>query len=253
MNPSDRLTQLDIEHSPAAVSKRLAKVKHQSYLGDFVLGAIDGCVTTFAVVSGAVGANLPNAVAVILGFANLTADGFSMAASNYQRAKSDKEWMDKARRSEEQHIDMVPEGEREEIRQIFAAKGFSGEQLEQAVQVITRDRRRWVDTMVTDELGLRLEYPSPLRAALTTFAGFCGAGLVPLLPLFLPTVLGPTRVFLTSIVATALTFVVIGTLKGQALNRSKSRSALETLVIGCAAAALAYAVGAGLKELARGI
>jgi len=253
MNPSDRLTQLDIEHSPAAVRTRLAKAKHQSYLGDFVLGAIDGCVTTFAVVSGAVGANLPNAVAVILGFANLAADGFSMAASNYQRAKSDKEWMDKARRSEEQHIDTVPEGEREEIRQIFAAKGFSGEQLEQAVQVITRDRRRWVDTMMTDELGLRLEYPSPLRAALATFAGFSGAGLVPLLPLLLPTALGPAHVFPTSIVATALTFVVIGALKGQALNRSKSRSALETLVIGSAAAALAYAAGAGLKELARGI
>lgn len=253
MSPSDRQTQLDIEHSPEAVRARLAKAKHQSYLGDFVLGAIDGCVTTFAVVSGAVGANLPNGVAVILGFANLAADGFSMAASNYQRAKSDNEWMDKARRSEEQHIDTVPEGEREEVRQIFAAKGFSGEQLEQAVQVITRDRRRWVDTMVTDELGLRLAYPNPLRAALVTFAGFGGAGLVPLLPFFLSAAPGSERVFLISIAATALTFVAIGTLKGQVLNRSKPRSALETLAVGSVAAALAYAVGMGLKELARGV
>jgi VIT1/CCC1 family predicted Fe2+/Mn2+ transporter len=253
MSPSAQQTQLDIEHSPSAIRLRLAQVKHQSYLGDFVLGAIDGCVTTFAVVSGAVGANLPHGVAIILGFANLAADGFSMAASNYQRATSDKQWMDKARRSEEQHIDTIPEGEREEVRQIFAAKGFSGEQLEQAVQAITRDRRRWVDTMMTDELGLRLVYPDPLRAALVTFAGFCGAGLVPLLPFFLPLALDPARVFFISIAATALTFVVIGTLKGQVLNRSKPRSAFETLVVGGVAAALAYAVGVGLKELVRGI
>jgi VIT1/CCC1 family predicted Fe2+/Mn2+ transporter len=253
MSPPDRQTRLDTEHSPAAIRLRLAQVKHQSYLGDFVLGAIDGCVTTFAVVSGAVGANLPGAVAIILGFANLAADGFSMAASNYQRAKSDEQWMDMARRSEEQHIDTIPEGEREEIRQIFAAKGFSGKQLEQVVRVITRDRRRWVDTMMTDELGLRLVYPNPLRAALVTYAGFCGAGLVPLLPFFLPMTLDPTRVFFISIAATALTFVVIGTLKGQVLNRSKPRSALETFVVGGAAAALAYAVGVGLKELVGGV
>ncbi|MBI5611444.1 MAG: VIT1/CCC1 transporter family protein [Gammaproteobacteria bacterium] len=253
MRPSDRLTPLDIEHSPAAIKTRLAMAKHQSYLGDFVLGAIDGCVTTFAVVSGAVGANLPHGVAIIVGFANLAADGFSMAASNYQRAKSDLEWMDKARRSEERHVETIPEGEREEIRQIFAAKGFSGEQLEQAVQVITRDRRRWVDTMMTDELGLRLAYPNPLRAALVTFAGFCGAGLVPLLPFFLPAAFGSTPVFLVSVVATALTFVAIGTLKGQVLNRSKPRAAFETFVAGSVAAALAYAVGVGLKELVHAI
>lgn len=60
----------------------------EAYLGEFVYGAIDGTVTTFAVVAGAAGAGLGSAVIVILGFANLIADGFSMGASSYLSAKS---------------------------------------------------------------------------------------------------------------------------------------------------------------------
>jgi VIT1/CCC1 family predicted Fe2+/Mn2+ transporter len=60
----------------------------QKYLGEFVYGAMDGTVTTFAVVAGAIGANLSASIVLILGFANLFADGFSMAASNYLSTKS---------------------------------------------------------------------------------------------------------------------------------------------------------------------
>ena len=81
------------------------------------------------------------ALVIILGFANLLADGFSMALSNYLGTKSDPERVDQARQDEERHIAQVPEGEREEIRQIFAGKGFSGETLEKIVGVITMPAR----------------------------------------------------------------------------------------------------------------
>lgn len=64
------------------------KEKFEAYLGEFVYGAIDGTVTTFAVVAGAAGAGLSSKVIVILGFANLIADGFSMGASAYLSVKS---------------------------------------------------------------------------------------------------------------------------------------------------------------------
>jgi vacuolar iron transporter family protein len=67
-----------------------SKQKHK-YLPEFVYGSIDGTVTTFAVVSGAIGAGLNSAVILILGFANLFADGFSMAVSSYLSNKSDKD------------------------------------------------------------------------------------------------------------------------------------------------------------------
>ena len=128
---------LEAEHTPTAIAERLQASTAHSYLRDFVFGAIDGTVTTFAVVAGTAGAGLPRGVAIILGIANLAADGFSMAVGNYLSTKVERQLIDKARRHEERHIAEVPEGEREEVRQIFAAKGFSGGVLEEIVRVIT--------------------------------------------------------------------------------------------------------------------
>ncbi len=250
MNFNHRRKELEAEHIPEAIAQRLAAKKKHSYLGDAVLGAIDGCVTTFAVVSGVVGANLPQGIAMVLGLANLLADGFSMAVSNYQRAKSDKEQTEQARRIEEKHIDEVPAGEREEIRQIFSRKGFEGPILDEIVQIITQDRRRWVDTMLTEELGLQLESPAPLKAGIVTFIGFFLAGLIPLLPFLLATYLTGQEIFFMSISATGLSFFLIGVLKGWVLDHPLLVSGLETLLVGGCAATLAYIVGAWLRDFA---
>lgn len=241
---------LQAQHTPGAIAMRLAAHKPYSYVGDAVLGAIDGCVTTFAVVSGVVGANLPQSVALILGLANLCADGFSMAVSNYQKATSDIQRIAQARGIEARHIAEVPEGEREEIRQIFAQKGFQGPLLEDIVTVITQDRTCWVETMLTEELGLPLAGPVPLRAALVTFAGFVLAGLLPLVPLMLPLAMPPPARFVVSAWVTGVTFLLIGVLKGHVLDRPRWRSGLETLLVGGGAAVLAYMVGVWLRHIA---
>lgn len=240
---------LQAQHTPSAIATRLAAQKSHSYVGDAVLGAIDGCVTTFAVVSGVVGAHLPHGVALVLGLANLCADGFSMAVSNYQKTASEAQHIAQARRMEEQHIAEIPEGEREEIRQIFAQKGFQGPLLEEIVAVITQDRQRWVETMLTEELGLPLTGPAPLTAALVTFAGFFLAGLIPLVPFVFSLPLSASALFMTSAGATGVAFVLIGVLKGQALGRPRLRSGLETLLGGGGAAALAYGVGVWLRHI----
>ena len=96
------------------------------YLPDFVYGGIDGSVTTFAIVAGVTGASLSPTIVLILGFANLFADGFSMAISNYLSTKSRKEYAEKIRKSEEHSVINIPEEETQEIREIFSEKGFSG-------------------------------------------------------------------------------------------------------------------------------
>ena len=238
------------EHTPSAVAARLAAASRHSYLGDFILGAVDGAVTTFAVVAGVAGADLPNAVALILGGANLLADGFSMAAGNYLSTKADQQFVERVRRTEDRHIEAFPEGEREEVRQIFAAKGFEGDVLEHIVEVITQDRKRWVDTMITEEFGLQLDTPSPTRAALATFAAFALSGLIPLLPFFVAGDLSTRSKFGISTAATAVTFFIIGVVKGRFVHRNWFHSGLETLGVGSVAAALAYWVGVALKSLA---
>src|SRR5215217_738073 len=229
-----RRERLEAEHRPEEVRRRLLERHGQGYLGDAVLGGIDGCVTTFAVVAGAVGAGFSGVVVVVLGFANLLADGFSMAVSNYQGTKSQLERVEEARLSEE-------------VRQIFAAKGFSGETLERIVEVITNDRRLWVDTMLTEELGLEVEGPNPFRAALATFAAFLVVGIIPLVPFVIPGLPTSTH-FLASAIATGAAFFGVGAVKGLVLGRAALRSGLETLLTGGTAAAIAFVVGALLRQ-----
>lgn len=235
------------EHRPEAIRRRLDTQNRHSYVGDAILGGIDGCVTTFAVVAGAVGGGFSSLVVIVLGFANLIADGFSMAVSNYQSTKSQGEQVEEARRSEEDQIRRYPEGEREEVRQIFATKGFEGNVLEQVVEVITRDRSVWVNTMLTEELGLQVETPSPLRAALTTFGAFLLVGLLPLVPFVVPG-LAPDLVFAVSAVVTAIAFFGVGVAKGRVLSRPKVRAGMETLLMGGGAAVLAYVLGYWLRQ-----
>jgi len=71
------------------------KKNKQKYLPEFVYGGTDGVVTTFAIIAGAIGAALSPSVILILGFANLFADGFSMASSNYLSRKSETEAVQK--------------------------------------------------------------------------------------------------------------------------------------------------------------
>jgi VIT1/CCC1 family predicted Fe2+/Mn2+ transporter len=238
------------EHTDDAIAQRIAAATRHSYLGDFILGAVDGAVTTFAIVAGGAGANLSNGVVLVLGLANVLADGASMAAGNYLKARSDLQLLERFRRMEEMHIDKIPQGEREEIRQIYLAKGFSGEVLDHIVQVITEDRKRWVDTMLTEEWGLQLQPPSPWRAGLATLAAFIAAGLVPLLPTLLFLSQHASQTFVASSALTGVAFFAIGVIRGRIVERQPLASGVETLLIGGAAALLAFAVGRLLQGLA---
>lgn len=244
-----RRSELTRDHTPQAIARRIQQATTHSLIGDIVLGAVDGAVTTFAIVAGVAGANLSTTVAIVLGVANLLADGFSMAASNYLKAHADRQVIDRYRRMEEEHIRIIPDGEREEVRQIFAAKGFEGETLDEVVRVITDDHQRWVDTMLTEEWGLPLETPPPLRAGLATFLAFLAAGLIPLLPLFLGTLLSAEQKFLASAACTAIAFFSIGMFRGKVVQQPLLIAGIETLAIGGGAATLAYLVGALLRGM----
>lgn len=238
-------------HTPDKIASRLESGPGSVYLKDFVYGAVDGAVTTFAIVAGVAGAGLSAGVIIVLGFANLIADGFSMAVSNFLGTRAENQLREQTRLREMDEIRKFPEGEREEIRQIYLSKGFEGALLDEVVDVITSDSERWVDTMLQEEHGMALHDHDPGKAGLATFIAFLLVGLIPLLP-YLINWLVPgliTQTFLWSAILTGIAFFLIGAQKAQFVNQSKRIGGIETVAIGGFAAAMAFAVGVLLQGL----
>ena len=222
------------------------------FFDDFIYGSIDGAVTTFAIVAGVMGAGLSPGIILILGFANLFADGFSMAVANFQASKARNEYIEMKRKQEEWEIDNLKEQEKDEIRDIYRKKGFKDKLLEEVVKIITSRRKVWVDTMMKEELGLIGDEKRPFDSSISTFVGFNLIGLIPLIPFVLFVLLGITsnhNAFVYSIILVALAFFVVGIIKGKIVKKSKILSGLFTLTIGGIAAIVAYLIGYGLNFL----
>lgn len=219
------------------------------YIGDLVYGANDGIITTFAIVSGAAGASLPGSVIIVLGFANILADGISMGASNFLGKKSEQDFAKAQYQKENWEIDNLRELEIEEVRDIYRDKGFRGKGLEDAVQTITSDRKVWLDTMMKDELGILLdEKDDPRRHGFATFAAFLAAGIFPLAPYLFP---GLENQFYYSLGLGALMLFIVGALRSFITTVSFLRGGLEMLLIGSSAAGAAYVVGYILEGIVR--
>lgn len=217
-----------------------------TYIRDVVYGANDGIVTTFAVVAGVAGASLSANTVLILGFANLFADGLSMAIGNYLGTKSELEYVKKERKTEEWEVENVPDLEKKEITEIYKRKGFKGQALKQAVDTITANKKIWVDTMMTEELGLIPEAPSqPIKNAIATFLAFIFAGICPLLPYLFSW----GQSFQLSIYFTALALFIVGSLRSLITKKHWLTSGLEMLLVGALAAIAAYLTGRFINQL----
>ena len=222
------------------------------YFDDFIYGSIDGAVTTFAIVAGVIGAGLSPGIILILGFANLFADGFAMAAANYQATKAKMEFIDMKQKQEEWEIDNLKDQEKEEIRTIYREKGFKGQLLEDIVRIITSRRKVWVDTMMKEELGLIKDDKKPINSSASTFIGFNTIGVIPLIPFVVFLIFDfdiTSNAFFYSILSVIVAFFLVGMIKGKIVKKSMIQSGISTIIIGSVAAAVAYLVGYGLHFL----
>ena len=222
------------------------------YFDDFIYGSIDGAVTTFAIVAGVVGAGLSPGIILILGFANLFADGFAMATANFQASKAKNEFIEMKRAQEEWEVENLKDQETEEIRDIYRKKGFKDELLEEVVRIITSKRKVWVDTMMKEELGLIEDEKTPLAGSVSTFVGFNLIGIIQLIPFIIFIIFNleiNSDTFVYSTISVISAFFLVGMIKGKIVKKSKIRSGVYTLIIGGIAAIVAYIVGYGLNSL----
>lgn len=237
------------EHPDVNIKKQHTRY---NWLPDFVYGGIDGSVTTFAVVAGVVGASLSAPIILILGFANLFADGFSMATGKYLSDKSNREQYKRIQEIEFMHLDTKPKKEREEVEDILMNYGFKGADLKSATDVITSDPHTWVDIMMKHEFNMSNENIQPIKGALATFGSFITIGFIPLIvytfsPLFN---FSDNTKFLLTCLATIIALFIVGAIKSKFSTRNWLISGIETSLIGGVAATIAYLVGFFLKTLA---
>lgn len=216
-----------------------------TYIRDLVYGANDGIITTFAVVAGVAGASLSSTIVLVLGFANLLADGLAMALGNYLGTKSEADYINSEKVMESWEVDNLPQEETAEIRHIYKQKGFTGKDLDRAVNIIISDKTRWVNEMMISELGLTPEFDAhPGKKGLATFIAFILAGLMPLTPY----ILGISS-FAASAAMTGLTLFFVGSLRSLVTRRHWFRSGIDMLFVGAIAATVAYFTGFLLHQL----
>lgn len=232
------------------MEKKELHLKSGEYIKDIVYGANDGIITTFAVVAGVAGASLSVPIVLILGFANLLADGISMAASNYLGTRSEREYEKNQRKVEEREIDEHPEEEKKEIEQIYHRIGFRGKQLEEAVSVVTSNRKMWVEEMLFHELGIvpASQASSPLKGASATFLSFIITGVMPLIP-YIIGISESTHAFMYSIIFTGVALFIVGSAKTYITKEKWYNAGLEMLAVGAFAALAAYVIGYLLKRV----
>ena len=215
------------------------------YIKSAVYGGLDGIITTFAVVAGVAGAQLAGGVVLILGFANLIADGLSMAIGDYLSTKAEQHYRQAERQREQWEVEHYPEGEKKELVELYVDKGMALEDAHAVVEIFARNEKTWVEVMMVEELGIVSSDESPIKNAVTTFVSFGVFGLVPLLA-YVAVAFAPAlqiNRFLFASVLTAAALFALGALKVKITGRSWIRSGLETLVVGGVAAAAAYGIG----------
>jgi vacuolar iron transporter family protein len=243
-------------HAPDRVAASMKEGKagktwFGTYIGPMVYGGLDGIVTTFAVVSGVAGAELGANVILILGIGNLLADGFSMGTGEYLSTKSEREYYAHEARRQAWEIDRFPEGQRAELRALYVQNGYTEREADDMVAVQAREKSRWVNAMMIEELGMIKEEVNPLYAAVATFISFVVAGSLPLI-IYLVGLVVPipaTSAFRVSVLLSALALFGLGAAKVFVTRLNPLRSGLEMLVVGGFAAVVAYVIGALLKNV----
>ncbi|MEX2030567.1 MAG: VIT1/CCC1 transporter family protein [Anaerolineales bacterium] len=258
----DAYAQGDVSLSAAAHDpRRIAEAAREhhggagsTYIGDIVYGGLDGIVTTFAVVSGVAGANLGSHIVLILGLANLLADGFSMATGAYLSARSQTEYYDREWQRESWEVDHFPDGEKAELIEVYRTQGYPEADAQKLVEIQSQDKRRWVRTMMMEEVGLIPAERRPVSAGLATFGAFVLAGALPLIIYVVGTFtpIAPETALPISVALSALALFALGAAKVFVTHRSPIRSGIEMLLVGGLAGVVAYTVGALLRGLGVG-
>ena len=218
------------------------------YLKDAVYAANDGAITTFAVVAGVAGASLEPLIILILGFANLFADGISMASGNYLGTKSEKDLYSKERSQNERLFEEDKEIYKKRVAKFLRDKGYEERDVGGLAELITHNKKFALEFIMHEEIGLVEQVAQrPIKGALVTLVAFMIAGLVPLAPYIL--FAGAGNMFLYASIFTGIALFSVGAARSIYTERSWFSAGFEMLFIGGIAAVVAYGIGFAVSNI----
>ena len=216
-------------------------------LRDVILGGQDGLVNMLGIALGVVAAGGSNRVLVVTGIAAAITESISMGAVAYTSFGSERDFYLAEKETEQSEISSDPEEEREEIRGIYATKGFSGQLLDDVVSTITSNRETWVSTMMDEELHIQpIEEQSLLRSSVIVTVATLIGHLIPLVPFLAVT---GTPAVVAAIVLSGVTLFAVGAYSAKTLIGDWRKSGLQMLIIGLGAAALGFVIGRLLQSV----
>ena len=221
----------------------IGKEKHSTNnsLRDVILGGQDGLVNMLGIALGVVAAGGSTHVLIITGLAAAITESISMGAVAYTSFGSDRDFYLAERSREQNEIETQPDDEREEVREIYASKGFKGQLLEDVVSTITSNRETWVNTMMNEELHLQpVAQMSLVQSAVVVTVATLIGHFIPIVPFM---VVARTPAIALAIALSAVTLFAVGVYSAKTLVGDWRKSGLQMVAIGLGAAALGFLIG----------
>ncbi len=226
-------------------------------LKPIIFGGLDGILTAFAIVAGAAGGALDPTVVLILGFSNIFADALSMGVGEFLSSKAENEWILSERAREKWEVQNYPEGEINEMIDIYEEKGMSREDATLVINTIAKYEEFFVDVMMAEELQLAVPEEDhvceSIKEGIIMFLSFASFGSLPLLgyviiPVSFPD-LGEDALFLTACSVTGIVLFIMGCVKSVFSTANWFICGTETLLLGGACATVAYTIGQYVDQI----
>lgn len=209
-----------------------------------VFGASDGLVSNLGLILGVAGADPAPAVVRVAGLAGLVAGAISMAAGEYNSVRVQNELFERELELERIELHRNPEGETEELAEVYESRGVSGERARELARAMMADPDLALEVHAKEELGFAPgSLASPVSAAVSSFFTFSVGALIPLLPWFAAE---GTAATVTSLVLALLAAVAVGWVIAASAERPVVRVVIRQLLFTAVPAAITYAVGSAL-------
>jgi VIT1/CCC1 family predicted Fe2+/Mn2+ transporter len=222
-------------------------LSESSGVRDFVFGFGDGINTSLGIAAGVGGADVSSSIIILAALVGMFTGAKAMAVQNYLAVKAQRELLKSEIAREEWEIENKPEIERQEIEEIYKAKGFSGNELEMVVNKITSDKKIWLDTMLTEELKLNVEVlGNPLKSAFRMFGAFLVGGILPIIPFFF------LQGYVPLVIAVGIslsTSFAVGAVKSKIARTNIIKGGLEMAGLGTGIALIGFGIGSELANL----